>query len=51
MFLLENWPITGIDMYQPKISGEVQQTTATALSPFGNMDANEPRAQFFSKTE
>ena len=51
MFLLKNWPITGIDMYQLEISGEVQQTTAIAPSPFGNMDANEPRAQFSSKTE
>ena len=38
-------------MYQLEISEEVQQTTATASSPFGNMDANEPRAQFSSKTE
>ena len=51
MFLLKNWPITGIDMYQLKISGEVQQTTATAPSPFENTDANEPRVQFSSKTE
>ena len=51
MFLLKNWPMTGIDMYQLKISGEVQQITATAPSPFGNTDANEPRAQFSSKTE
>ena len=51
MFLLKNWPMTGIDMYQLEISGEVQQTTATAPSPFGNTDANEPRAQLSSKTE
>ena len=51
MFLLKNWPMTGIDMYQLEISGEVQQTTATTPSPFGNTDANEPRAQLFSKTE
>ena len=51
MFLLKNWPIMGIDMYQLKISGEVQQTTIAAPSPFGNTDANEPRAQFSSKTK
>ena len=51
MFLLKNWPIMGIDMYQLKISGEAQQTTAAAPSPFGNMDVNKPRAQFSSKTE
>ena len=51
MFLSKNWPITGIDMYQLEISGEVQQTTAITPSPFGNTDANEPKAQFFSKTE
>ena len=51
MFLLKNWPITGIDMYQLKISGEAQQTTAAAPSLFGNTDVNEPRAQFSSKTE
>ena len=51
MFLLKNWPIIGIDMYQLEILGEVQQITAIAPSPFGNTDANEPRAQFSSKTE
>ena len=38
-------------MHQLEISEEVQQTTATAPSPFGNTDANKPRAQFSSKTE
>ena len=51
MFLLKNWPIMGIYMYQLEISGEVQQTTTSAPSPFGNTDANEPRAQFSTKTE
>ena len=41
----------GINMYQLKILGDVQQTMAAATSPFGNMDTNEPRAQFSSKTE
>ena len=51
MFLLKNWPITGIDIYQLEISGDIHKTTAATPSPFGNMDANEPRAQFSSKTE
>ena len=38
-------------MYQLEISEDVQQTTAATPSPFGNTDANEPRAQFSSKTE
>ena len=51
MFLLKNWPIIGIDMYQLEISGDIQQTMADVPSPFRNTDANEPRAQFSSKIE
>ena len=55
-FLLKNWPMTSIGMYQLEMSEEpirtIQQAVAApASSPFENMDANEPQAQFSLRTK